>query len=281
MKTLAKNTRVLVIFFSLLAVLSLSSPLALGQPAQEGLDSLEKKALAGDPDAQLRLGQNLIRTKDSAKNAQGLQWIQKAAEQNLPEAQEELATIYFKGWPAPEDKALAFQWRLKAAEQGLADAQYQLAYAYENGLGAAKDPAQAFKWYLAAAEGEEFYYSPMIVAKAYKNGTGVAKNPAEAVKWWKILAERERDVAFYYLGRAYQTGEGVPKDEAEAIKYFHQGIAIGSALSLAALGEAYEKGLGVPVDLDKAAKCWKKAADSYLSGEDRLAREKNPATACD
>jgi len=56
------------------------------------------------------------------------------------------------GRGVPQDDVQAVQWIRKAANQGLAQAQCILGGAYAVGMGVAKDNVQAEQWYRKAAE---------------------------------------------------------------------------------------------------------------------------------
>lgn len=64
----------------------------------ESLDSVKEKANNDDPAAQYELGHRLCKGDGIIRNLQnGIQWIQKAALQNYPEAQFELGMLYSAG----------------------------------------------------------------------------------------------------------------------------------------------------------------------------------------
>jgi TPR repeat protein len=70
------------------------------------------------------------------------------AERNDAKAQWELGDTYMKlgNWSE------ANQWLQKAAERGVTEAQYQLAQNYEKGQGIRKDFIEAYAWFFVAAE---------------------------------------------------------------------------------------------------------------------------------
>jgi len=78
-----------------------------------------------------------------------------AAEQSLPEAQNILAVLYYKGEGVPLDYTEAAKWANRAADLGYAPAQADLAYMFEQGKGVSLDYVAAYSWYsLAALAGE-------------------------------------------------------------------------------------------------------------------------------
>ena len=122
------------------------------------LTALRQKAAAGDALAQNKVGltyltgfypsedphkEGLHLTKDEAHAAQ---WFRKAAEQGLPEAQNQLGAMYLHGRGVPKDYTQALVWFVKAAEQGYPEAHLQLGAVYFAGRGGvAKDNVEALK----------------------------------------------------------------------------------------------------------------------------------------
>src|ERR1043165_3631001 len=90
------------------------------------------------------------------KNGEGMEknlekafyWYQKAAENGLIHAQNNLALLYHK----ERNLEKAFYWYQKAAENGLNHAMNHLATCYKNGEGTEKNLEKAFYWYQKAAE---------------------------------------------------------------------------------------------------------------------------------
>ena len=88
-----------------------------------------------------------------AKNInEGISWMQKAAEQGLPEAQGMMGALYSTEGDIPIDYTKAMYWYKKAAAQNNAIAQYYLGRMYYYGLGVPKDKAEAIKWLQKSAD---------------------------------------------------------------------------------------------------------------------------------
>jgi GH18 family chitinase len=78
--------------------------------------------------------------------------IKTAAEQGNPQAQAKLASLYVLGREGLEkDEKLAFEWMEKAANQGLVDAQVVMGAFYDRGIGVVSDRDKATQWYEKAA----------------------------------------------------------------------------------------------------------------------------------
>lgn len=78
-------------------------------------------------------------------------YFKRAAQDENPFAQNELAYLYFSGRGTTQSYVDAFYWYQKAAEHGLSSAQYNLAVLYDRGVGTDQDKALARQWYQKAA----------------------------------------------------------------------------------------------------------------------------------
>ncbi len=78
------------------------------------------------------------------------------AETGDPEAQVNIAFMYYCGMHVQQDFAKAAEWYIKAAERDHPNAQFSLATLYENGEGVEQDIEEAYFWYsLAERHGDE------------------------------------------------------------------------------------------------------------------------------
>ncbi|ROS01810.1 hypothetical protein EDC56_2258 [Sinobacterium caligoides] len=75
----------------------------------------------------------------------------RAALQDSPEAQYNLATLLMMGRGGDQDLAQAFAWYQCAAENGIAQAQFNCGSMLDEGYGVKAEPGQARHWYQAAA----------------------------------------------------------------------------------------------------------------------------------
>ncbi len=74
------------------------------------------------------------------------------AEIGDPEAQTNIAFMYYCGMHVKQDFHQAAQWYKKAAERDHPNAQFSLATLYENGEGVEKDIEEAYFWYSLAEQ---------------------------------------------------------------------------------------------------------------------------------
>jgi len=136
----------------LLAVAASFSAIYLGtwkyDPAR-----LEKRALAGQAEAQYRLGKAYFSGYLVRKNYRtSAMWLAKAAAQSHLRAQTGLALMYAKGLGVRQDLPEAARLYREAAEQGSAEAQNQLGVLYAQGQGVPRDLNEAVKYFSRAAE---------------------------------------------------------------------------------------------------------------------------------
>ena len=214
------------------------------------LAELQKKADAGDADAQFKLGLIYGKgdgvPKDAAKAAE---WMQKAAAQGNADAQNTLGLIYVIGEGVQKDAAKAVEWWQKAAAQGNADALNNLGFIYDKGDdGVPRDAAKAVEWYQkAAAQGNAV--GQYLLGSMYLVGKGVPKDAAKAAEWWQKAAAQGNADAQLRLGMMYKYGYvGVPKNAAKAFEWYQKAAAQGDAYAQSSLGDIYIKGDGVPKD---------------------------------
>ena len=77
-------------------------------------------------------------------------WYKKSAEQDSPEAQNNLGHLYEVGEGVPKDYNEAVQWYARAANLGHAVSQLNLGRMYTQGKGVPKDYVVAYTWYTLA-----------------------------------------------------------------------------------------------------------------------------------
>ena len=88
---------------------------------------------AGVKDFQATSPERTSNPRKVEAEVKSVNWLRKAADQNLAKAQYELGMMYAKGRGVTKDEVEAVKWFRKAAEQGLSDAQYELGVAFAFG----------------------------------------------------------------------------------------------------------------------------------------------------
>jgi TPR repeat protein len=143
---------------------------------------LNKKALAGDTKAQLRLG---------------------------------IAFEFGQGVDKNVDEAI--HWYHVAADRGDPVAQTNLGYLYETGGNGFENPVEAAKWYLRAAV-SGFARAKFNLGILYLQGTGVERSDEEAAHWIGQAADAGCPRAMAAMGYLYANGKGVPRDPHKAVE---------------------------------------------------------------
>jgi len=174
-----------------------------------------QNAVNGDVKSEIEIGLEYIRNgEDVKKQAEGVEWIRKAAEKNSPDAQFYLGVIYENGIGVSVDKNAAEEWYVKAAQQDYIDAQYNLGVLYES----SNNPAEVKKaqvWYQKAADKGDV--SAMLnLGSLYNNGKGVEQDYSKAFYWYNEAAKAGDPKALYNLGQLYHLGHGVKQSDTEA-----------------------------------------------------------------
>ena len=219
-------------------------------------ESLEKLARSGDPSAQNQWGFNLFNGYGVAKNPEeGLDWIQKSANQNFAKAQYNLALFHQDGKGVEPDLVKAFELMLKAGRQGLPEAETALGYMYERGQGVKSDITEALYWYRQAS-----------------TFGGECKRSADHFKE-NLLVHRQEQYLYgdrnaqYMLGRIYETGAGgVFPNIDEAIRWYEDAAVRGDTASQAKLAVLYGI-MGKPRMDKQLGYAWAKVADGSATNE--------------
>lgn len=159
--------------------------LLMAMPAgaqQTDVKQLKKEAKAGDAQAQLQLGYELLFGKDADK-----------------------------------DEKAGFQWVEKAAKGGKKVAEWLLGRCYEHGIGTAVDEQKAFECYeKAAADSVSLAYKSLANIYLYGNKV-IAKDAHQAVTYLQKAAEAGSEDAMQSLAGCYLGGIGVPCDKGKAM----------------------------------------------------------------
>lgn len=248
-------------------------------------------AEAGDTEAQYNLGVFLRDGLGGDKDiAQAKQWFAKAAAQNNPLAQNNLANLLLK--EAHPDLDTINRLFRRAAEAGSADGQFNLGLAYSQGRGLPQDKKTAAQWYEKAAE--QGHASAIYnLGVLYEHGEGVAQDLSKALYWYGKSAESGNTDAQFNLGAMYSRGQGTEKDMRKAqiwyekaagqgnvdamenlariyyfelhntkaaIKWWEKAAGAGRPIAQYNLGALYANGREISKDIDKARQLWEKAA---------------------
>jgi TPR repeat protein len=175
-----------------------SQGISVPKDPEKALEWFRKGAEKGSAKSQYNLGTSLMKAHeenpDEKQAAEAIDWIRKAAEQKLPEANLTYGIYAYMG-----ENGIAQNYELAAthfqiaADQGLADAQNYLGAMNQNGQGMAIDHEQAIAWYRKAA------LQSHIRAQA-NLGFAIGTNNADENKQnealaWLSIASQQGDVS--------------------------------------------------------------------------------------
>ncbi len=189
-----------------------------------------EEAKKGNPKAQFDLGKRMM---VDGLQEEGVEWITKAAEQGLADAQFYLGEMGIK----PR------RWYKRAAEQGHVEAIFEVGMTeYKRGnlrvgvkmlaraaaerhaeamfqLGNISDGDQVREWFRQAAE-HGHAEAQFIMGSKYSSGNGGKQDSLEMFRWYHLSAKQGWRPAQIELGQMYMYGMGVTEDPAEAYQWF-------------------------------------------------------------
>ena len=193
-------------------------------------------------------------------------WMKKAAGNNLPDAQYELAIYYrdqFIGEGDEESLRRSFYWMKRAARSGnLLVAQYELSGMYGDKEYGQKDLEKSFYWMKKAAKQKRSF--PRVkyeLAAKYDEGEGTEPNPKQSFYWMKRAAEQGLSEAQYELAVKYEKGDGIRKNLKRSFYWMKRAAEQGLSEAQYELAVKYEKGDGIRKNLKRSFYWMKQAAE--------------------
>ena len=105
------------------------------------------RAVSADAQMQFELGMRYLSGEGAPKNhAEGLKWLEMAANGGHPVARYDLGEIYKRGIGVQSNDSMAFYWYDQAARQNHPDAQYHIAVMLREGKVVPMDLAKSYAW---------------------------------------------------------------------------------------------------------------------------------------
>lgn len=157
-----------------------------------------------------------------------LDYLMRAAKANHASAQMGLSEAYEYGFGGLQpNMAGAFHWMLIAAQQNHPQAEEEVGQFMVEGKGTRADPAGALYWFQRALDHGRSSAAADI-GLIHFEGQGVARDPAKAVQYWQLGSEGGDITSMAFLGDAYRMGEGVPFDTRQARYWLGKARAGGS-----------------------------------------------------
>lgn len=254
----------------------------LPKDLDKALSYFKKAAERGHAVAQINMMRGCMKECDDNNN-EVLYWLQKAAEQGLPQALYNLAISYHRGdIDGKVDIVKSNELLRKAAELGYIAAFSRLAMVYRNGEGVEKNQKIAMHWawldfinlpeeakanslFVHLVEPEDFEGNAIngeqIIINAAEAGEPDAMNSwaaalldngekDKAIDLWKKAAELNHPQAICNL--AYMYMEGETKDYEHAKVLLERASKFGYERAFYQLARLYYEGLGVEKNMAKA-----------------------------
>ncbi len=150
--------------------------------------SLMTAAANGDPAAQFELGARYADGRTVARDPkQAIEWLTRAAQQNLAPAQYRLGSIYERGLAGERDLVKAKEWYKRAADAGNIRAMHNMAVLAAEGSDGKPDYAVAATWFRQAAD-YGVRDSQYNLAILYARGLGTEQSLVQSWAWFAIAA---------------------------------------------------------------------------------------------
>jgi len=206
---------------------------------------------------------------DDTAQSSAIYWLQKAAEDNHPQAIGILGVCYADGYILEQCDDKAFELYEKAYAMGNLDVRLDLASCYANGFGVPKDAERAVQFYKELAE-EGCENSWVHLAKHYYDGNGVPQDSDEAIKWYSKAAENGNIDIQKELADFYRFGRIVKQDYEKMIYWETKAAEQGDSDCMYQLAIAYRNGEIVKQNHAQAYKWFTKATEAGSRGVYKL-----------
>ena len=179
-----------------------------------------------------------------------------------------LGNMYLNGQGTEQDINKAVEWLNKAAEQNNPDALYQLGYIYSSEEYSIADTEKAFEYYARALENyieaekeNENATAEYRIGRMYFNGMGIEENVSEAVKWLEKAALNHNATAAYQLYKIYSDGNLIEADFEKASAFLKMACLLENPYAQYTLGNIeLENG-----NIERGIKLLNESADKEMS----------------
>ena len=206
--------------------------------------------------------------------AQGVAWLEKAADNGSIDAISALAACYYNGTGVERDISKAFQLSQKGAEAGDMNAMHNLALAYRYGLGVEKNTKEAFVWLkksdavdFAPTDEEASYLKSMIkfeIAQAYFDGEVIEKDIHSGLDFLIQAIDLNSIDACVLMESLIEDGT-LPIDDCEIFSLYLAKAAAGSPAAQYYISVCYEHGRGTEKDTSKTLEWLARSAEQGLA----------------
>jgi len=250
-------------YLSLLTLPNLLSPEAQTREDLEMLEAqLKPNAEAGDAAFQYELGLLYERQPLLDPNAtQAIDWFEKAAAQQHPDADYHLGALYWHDKRVTSDFAKARQYFEKAAANGDELAKEHLGNMLLTGQGGPKDVARAEA--LLSEQAEDNDFRQFYLGRRFFYGEDFPVDYVKARYWLTKSCEAGNSFAQVTLANLLLVDPQNDDDYQQAKNYYEELITEWNEDALSGLGKIHEQGLGVSRQPIKALMYYQLAAMSH------------------
>jgi TPR repeat protein len=252
------------IIYIILVSLSITTQAQVKTTAVFNLQELEKKATAGDAEAQYTIGISYLYgynklVKDEKK---AINYFQQSANKGNGNGENALGVCYKYGTGVEKNIERAIEFYTKAVEHANMKAQYNIGVLYQNGEGVVKDEAKAFSLYgLSAAQ--DYKLAQYRIGVFYLYGKSVPKDVNKAREWFdKAIVNNENANIFKWVADFYAMGwRDIPDDKKKAFELYSKAVALGDDDANIELAKMYDYSYEEIKNKKKAADIYQKYAD--------------------
>lgn len=212
---------------------------------------LQRRASEGDPVAMYCMGEidfQVLPTNVS----RALDWFQKSADAEYPQAQATIGALYLKGLPGildrEPDKGVALLSEAVRAKS--LTARFNLGMAYYNGDGVNQDSLKAAQW-LKVAEKQNFAEAQYVLGRLLTEGDDkLPKNLNQGRYYLRKAADQNHKLAKSYLEKLGDEGSSLSAQATASQSTFANPTMKDEEIMQ--LARKYYTGIGKPKDYEKA-----------------------------
>jgi TPR repeat protein len=215
----------------------------------------------GNASAAAQYGSKLIWSSEVATNpVEGIKWVTKAAEQDIPKALCELGICYDQGIAGVAiDHSKARELYLRAADRGSTRAMLNLGKLYSTGQGVKRSESDAFYWCNRAAENGSAP-AQALAGTMLLEGQGTAVDISKGISYLRAASDSEpsaqTSLGFFYVNRA-------ATNVAEGVRLLTKAAEAKDPRAMLELSRLYLFGRGVGPDKEQ---WWYWLMKAYTAG---------------
>lgn len=209
---------------------------------EESFNNLYEQALENDiVEAQYEIANSYMDGEGVPHDyQQAIEWYRRAESNGFAPASNALGVCYCRGMGVHSDLVQGFELQLKSAQNDCRIAQWNTAYNYFHGLGTPIDIKLGYNWMLKAANGG-IAPAQCALGKYFASGkNGLEKDLTQSERWYKRAISSGSLDAMYQLGKAYQSSIiEIENPDEESFLLFKKAAMRNHTISYIALGDCY------------------------------------------